>query len=49
MMVQHTCAIFILRHAIVVYESFSRLSILLRGPSLSLFDMLLVAEGGFKT
>jgi hypothetical protein len=49
MMVQHTCAISILRHAIVVYEGLSKLSVLLRGPRLSLFDMLLVAEGGLKT
>jgi hypothetical protein len=39
----------ILRQAVVIGEGSSRLGILLDGPPLSLFDMLLVIGGGLRT
>jgi hypothetical protein len=39
----------ILRLAVAVGEGSIRLSILSRGPPLSLFDMLLVRGGGLRT
>jgi hypothetical protein len=48
-MIQHTCALFILKHAIVVYEGLSRLSILLRGPPFLYLICFLWLKGVFKT
>jgi len=42
---QHVQAIFILRHDVVVNEGSSRLRVLSRGPSLSLFNILLMIRG----
>jgi len=39
----------ILRCVIVISEGYSRLNVLLGGPSLSLFDMLLATRRGLGT
>ncbi len=49
MALQNAHANSILRHAIVVGEGSSRLSVLSRGPPLSLFDMFLATRGGSST
>jgi hypothetical protein len=40
---------FILRHVVAIGEGSSKLGVFLEGPSLSLFDMLLMIEGGSRT
>jgi hypothetical protein len=46
---QHAQLIFILRRAVAIGESFSKLGVLSRGPSLSLFDMLLAMKESSRT
>jgi hypothetical protein len=49
MALQCAYVISILRCVVIVGEGSSRLSILLRGPPFSLFDMFFVARGGSRT
>ncbi len=49
MALQHAKAISILKCAIAIGEGYSKLGVLSGGPPLSLFDMLLVIEGGLGT
>ncbi len=41
--------VFILKHVVIIGENSYRLGVLLEGPSLSLFDMLLVIGEGSRT
>jgi hypothetical protein len=49
MMLQHVQAVSILRHVGTIGEGLSKLGILLRGPPLSLFDVLLATKVGLGT
>jgi hypothetical protein len=48
MVLQHAHVVFILKCVIIVDEGFSRLSIILKGPPLLLFDMLFATRGGLR-
>ncbi len=49
MTLQRAKAISILKFAIAIGEGYSKLGVLSGGPPLSLFDMLLMIEGGLGT
>jgi hypothetical protein len=49
MTLQCAQAIFILKRAITIDESFSKLCLLSGGPPISLFDMILATEEGSGT
>jgi hypothetical protein len=49
MALEHARVISILRRVVTVGEGSSRLGVLSTGPTLSLFDMLLVTRGGSRT